>query len=328
MYRIDSFTPEQEAQLPGIRDEWLAYGLSTEPANRPEAEAGVRLAYESAGLKAPTTMVWLDSPMAGAVGAAYFTQLFKDNKPVDGEDWSNLQEQIPSLAKSLGSTAIRDQIYRAVYGQHDVGWLSFYATFQKFGLECCDKLNGIFQVAQNAGWWWLFENTVIITERPKSLTFDPQGRLHNEDGPALLYPDGFAVYAWHGTRVPASLIEDGGWNTTEIFGESNAEIRRCGIEKMGWDKFVDEGGMTLVASCPDPGNPGNTISLYDLPETLADLYEQPARVFLCTNGTVERDGTRRKFGLVVPAHHTDPIEAAADMYQFPVEAYRNLEVRR
>jgi Domain of unknown function (DUF6745) len=32
---------------------------------------------------------------------------------------------------------------------------------------------------------------------------------------------------------------------------------------------------------------------------------------MCTNGTAERDGTRRRYGLKVPAHISDPVEAAA-----------------
>ena len=43
---------------------------------------------------------------------------------------------------------------------------------------------------------------------------------------------------------------------------------------------------------------------------------------------IEPDGTRRRYGLPVPAHHNDPVAAAADLYGWPVEAYRQLEVRR
>jgi hypothetical protein len=97
------------------------------------------------------------------------------------------------------------------------------------------------------------------------------------------------------------------------------------IEIVGWDQFTKH--LTLVAEAPDPGNAPHMIGLYDLPDGF-DLYEQRARILLVTNGTVERDNTRHRFGLPVPAHHTDPIEAAADLYGWPVAAYRQLEVRR
>jgi len=51
--------------LARLRDEWIAAGLSTEPSDRAEAEAGVRDAYRAAGLKPPRAFVWLGSPLAG-----------------------------------------------------------------------------------------------------------------------------------------------------------------------------------------------------------------------------------------------------------------------
>jgi hypothetical protein len=183
------------------------------------------------------------------------------------------------------------------------------------------------QVAQNAGWWWPYQGAVVLSARPTAVHLDKQGRLHCETGPAIVYPDGWGVYAWHGTRVPADLIEKV-WGLGEIFAEPNSEIRRCAIEKIGWDAFIEESGLKVIASAPDPGNTPHHIALYDLPDTLSDLFDVDARILLCTNGTIEPDGTRRRFGLPVPGHHTDPVAAAADLYGWPVEAYRQLEVRR
>ena len=174
---------------------------------------------------------------------------------------------------------------------------------------------------------WPFANAVILTERPTVLHRDGQARLHCEDGPALSYPDGFAIWAWHGVRVPQQLIETD-WNLKQIFDEPNAEIRRCAIEKIRWDQFIQESGLKKVASAPDPGNAPYHLALYDLPDNLSDLYDAEARILLCVNGSPEPDGEHRRFGLPVPAHHNDPLEAASDVYCWPVETYRQLQVRR
>ena len=114
-----------------------------------------------------------------------------------------------------------------------------------------------------------------------------------------------------------------------IFAESNTEVRRAAIERFGWDEFVHVAGMTLAAGpVKDPGNGDNELSLYDLTGELADLYDEPARVLLCTNGSPERDGSYHRFGLIVPAHHDDPVAAAADLYGWSADEYRALEVRR
>lgn len=57
------------------------------------------------------------------------------------------------------------------------------------------------------------------------------------------------------------------------------------------------------------------------------MYPTSVRVLLCTNGTVERDGTRRRFGLTVPADCADPIEAAAWTYGLTPTQYGQAQRR-
>ena len=188
----------------------------------------------------------------------------------------------------------------------------------------CDRITGLLGVAQNAGWWWPFRHAVLLTERPTSIARDDDGRLHSADSPALSYPDGWGIWAWHGVRVPADLITDG-WSPDRIPREPNAEVRRAAIEHMGWPQFVAAAGLRQVGdSVPDPGNPGQSIALYDVPR---QIYNEPIRVLIATNGTPERDGTRRTFGLTVPADMPDPVTAAAWTYALPAAAYAQLARR-
>ena len=166
----------------------------------------------------------------------------------------------------------------------------------------------------------------IVSDRHTSIHLDAGNRLHNPAGPARTWHDGWALWYWHGTPVPADLIEQG-WDTRRILAEPNAEVRRCAIERIGWDEFVKISGMTPVAAAADPGNPPHQLELFDLPHTLRGMYGQPARILLCTNGTPERDGAIRRFGLPVPAHHSDPVAAAADLAGWPVNVYRKLQRR-
>jgi hypothetical protein len=54
-----------------MRRKWQTIGMSTEPARRDEAEAGILDAYRLAGLQAPQTIVWCGSPFSqGLVRAA------------------------------------------------------------------------------------------------------------------------------------------------------------------------------------------------------------------------------------------------------------------
>ena len=333
---IDTLTVEQEAMLAQVRDEWLAVGLSTEPANRPAAEEGVRQAYRRAGMEPPSVVIWLGSPYAGCVASAMLSQ-DQVGDQVRGQVWDQVRVQVwdqvrgqvwDQVGDQVGDQVrgqVRGQVWDAVWGQHEAGYLGWCDAMQLIGVNL--DVAGLSTVARNAGWWWPMRDTVILTDRPDTLHRDPQGRLHCETGPALRYRDGWAIHAIHGVRVPADLIEHG-WDVARILEEGNAEVRRAAIELTGWEHFISDSGLTLVASAPDPGNPPHELELYDLPDRLRDMYDDQARILLCTNGSVEPDGTRRRYGLPVPAHHNDPVAAAADLYGWPAEAYRQLEVRR
>ncbi|MFX9042566.1 DUF6745 domain-containing protein, partial [Acinetobacter baumannii] len=82
-------------------------------------------------------------------------------------------------------------------------------------------------VCRSIGWWYQFDDCVIMTDRPSVIARDDRMRLHCEDGPALSYRDGYALYAVHGTRVPGSIITAPETITVSaIDAERNAEVRR------------------------------------------------------------------------------------------------------
>jgi hypothetical protein len=71
-------TPGQAAVLSEVAGEWVRVVVARGPVDRVAAEAGMRSAYRSAGLDPPATVVWLGSPLAGAVAAAALTGLDVD----------------------------------------------------------------------------------------------------------------------------------------------------------------------------------------------------------------------------------------------------------
>jgi hypothetical protein len=161
------------------------------------------------------------------------------------------------------------------------------------------------------GWWWPLPGAAVLTARPLVLHHDRERRLHHPDGPALVYADGWALHSWHGTTVPADLVAGAGWAVPRILAEPNAELRRCAVERMGWDRFAAAARLRQVGpQRPDPGNAGQLLRLYDLPPGLLPA-DRPARLLVVTNASVDRDGTRRTFGLSVPADVPDALSAAA-----------------
>ena len=205
----------------------------------------------------------------------------------------------------------------SVFPWNDAYALAFYGCALLIAGRPADpRLGALSSVVAETGWLIPTRGAVIAGARPAVLHRDARGDLHNPAGMALAYPDGWGFYAWHGRRVPRWVIVAP--STEAITTEKNVEVRRCAIESLGWDRFIAEAGLVPVtaghgkdvtAACvPDPGNPGQHLVLYDVPER---LWGSRIRLLMCTNGTPERDGSRRRYGLTVPAHISDPVEAAA-----------------
>jgi hypothetical protein len=189
-----------------------------------------------------------------------------------------------------------------------------------------------FTAASRAGWWWPHTRFVVVSERPSALHLErvevgaraPAGRqrLHRTDGPSAQWPDGYRVYALHGTGVPADLVEHG-WDVDAIHRHPNSEVRRAAIELIGWTEYIRRAGWRLVATAPDPGNPPHELALYEDPSRrLRDV-----RVLVMTNGSPDRSGALRRYAETVPDTIDDPVAAAAWQYGCNVRVYRQLRRR-
>ena len=336
-----TLTDEHLALIAAQRDRWMTEGLSTRRADRPAAEAAVARAYVAAGLTPPESFIWADSPASGVVARAVLRGQLGGQlrRQLWGQLWGQLGGQLwgqlgDQLWGQLGDQ-LRGQLRGQLGGQlgleisawWDAYWLAYYTCALPFAdLEASPRLDALATVCEEAGWWWPMHGAVVLTDRPTTINRDKEGRLHSGDGPTLAYADGYELYSWHGTRVPADLI--GGWTIPQIVAERNTEVRRCAVERMGWDVFLAEADATLVAEADDPGNSPHTLRLYDLPDYLDDAFSEPARIVLCTNGSAERDGTRHRYGITVRKRFNDPVAAMADTYGVATEVYRQLETRR
>ena len=337
-------------EVRAVRDGWMAVALSTERVDRPAAEAAVHGAYVAAGMEPPAVMVWMDSPLGGTLASAALRGQLRDQ--IRDQLWGQLGDQLRDQLAGQLAGQLRGQLERQLGGQlggqlrgqlagklrgqlrdqladqladqlnpwSDAYWLAYYACASpQAGLKS-DRLASLAAAVRSCGWWWPMRGAAVLTDRPTLIDRDEQGNLHGESGPALTYADGYVCHFWHGTAVPPDFYE---WDITRVLQERNAEVRRCGVERIGWDAVIDR--LELVAEAPDPGNTPHTLRLYDMGAEFADLYESPARILVCQNASLDRGGHRRTFGLPVPAHHTDPVSAAAELFGVPVAAYRALE---
>lgn len=186
---ITKLTAEQEAAMEPLKNEFLALGLST--ADAPDAAELAKLfakVYECGGLKPPTEVILVDSPVA-------------------------IIETYEQLAKANGTSGTKlsasEVISNLAYGSLDAGWLSYYNFFRRHvpevtGLEIVDGLTGLLG---RVSMWLGLDNLVIVSRNPVEIRMENE-RLHRTDGPAVRYADGKCdCYSLYGTAVEESTIE-------------------------------------------------------------------------------------------------------------------------
>ncbi|WP_381792029.1 DUF6745 domain-containing protein [Streptomyces niveus] len=326
-------------------DKWRSVAAATGAADRPAAEAGIRLAYRTAGLAEPERIVWADSPLAGLTAVRSLTEqgrsvrdevrtkpwaeerrrIHDELGPAGWAEWwgvtgARLWDTTRALAERIRSgitdapttdpadlPGTRQLLLDAVLGQHDAAWL---AAFDGRG----ERLAGLAEVAAHAGWWWPYEKVTVVCERPVELHRDEAGRLDRGDGPALAYPDGFALYAWRGMPVPADfLAELTTLDPARIRTEENAELRRVMLEYYGYDRYLAESGA-------EPIGKDETGILWRI--ALDD--DEDVVMVEVVNSTPEPDGTSRTYWLRVPPNTRTAKEGVAWTFGLDAQTYEPL----
>ena len=329
--RVDTLTPEQTAQLQPWADRWIGIGLSTDPADFDAFEGHARRAYLAAGLEWPGIVIRVSSPLAAAY-AVPLTALVLDGLRRGGQVGDQVLGQVRGQVLGQVERWILDRWH------WDSGWWITWLAWATYFRDAChldlpddlwDRVGPLEHAAQAAWAWWPQEDYVVVCDRPLVVHRQATGetgwgshRLHCTDGPAVAFRDGWAVWAIEGVRVTEQIVMRPETITVDqIWGEPNAEVRRVMIERHGWAEFVEVAGLTLVHTEPDPGNPGHTLALYDLPR---QVFDEPVRVVLAANASPERDGTRRRYGLTVPADIDEAAAGIAWTFGIDPATYRGL----
>jgi len=213
--RIDKLFPEEK--LIEIRDRWLKIGLSTEPTDIELAKAGISEAYRIGGLEPPKHWIRFDDPKRGIEEAFKLLKQEKSVKDqiqipllfrnqirnqISDQIWNQIRDQFSDQLWGQIRGQIRNQIWNqiwnqisdqiwnqiwnhACFGQHDAHRLAYYQALS--GLKGIHKLKGLWAAAMATGWFFPFEKTVILTERPSILHWRDGKCIHIE------YPNGWTI---------------------------------------------------------------------------------------------------------------------------------------
>ena len=321
MAKIEKLTPEQTVRLGEWHAEWFAVGSSTEPADRPRAERAITGMYARINEPAPHFM-WVDSPATGCLMIALLGELTKPESSLESSLGSSLESSLESsLWSSLESSlesSLWSSLESSLYGQTSSYWVAFYAFCRdvvgvQYDPQKSADLDLWVDVAKSCDWWWPYKGLVIVSERPKAVHWESdreQPRLHCTDGPALLYRDGWPVYAIRGVRVKREHVEEP-LTAAIIQAESNVEVRRVLLEKYGTANYIRDIGAKLV-------HEDRYGKLYHAPMP----NDEPLAMVHVLNSTPEPDGSRREYWIRVDPRRTTAHDAVASTFRHPVTGKR------
>ena len=330
--RVDQLTDAEKGRFNEWADKWIEIGLRTGPAHRDLFEKSVRDCYRFAGIPFPDVVVWVPSPMVvslAAPTAALAIEL------VEAEYRGTITI---GASKRAVRGAVRDAVggvisrtyYRYMGGQLWAGGWWWGGARTSFFRDVCnldlpgdtwDRARAYEGTIESACWWWPHRRFVMVCERPVAIhreLADPDvergwgsHRLHCEDGPAVVWPDGWGVWSWHGVRVPQHVIEDPASITAaEVLAEENAEVRRVMVERMTPERFLAESDAKPVQQ-DDYGK----LWRVDMPD------DEPLVMVELLNSTVEPDGNRKIYFLRVDPNCRTALEAVAWTFDQKPEEY-------
>jgi hypothetical protein len=78
----------------------------------------------------------------------------------------------------------------------------------------------------------------FASERPSTIKLDNNGKIHSENGPAIVYPDGWPIWAHHGVMIPEKVMTNPNKLTFEEVSLERNEVVKLILKKIGIEKFL------------------------------------------------------------------------------------------
>jgi hypothetical protein len=237
-----------------------------------------------------------------------------------GQLWDQLRGQLWDQLRGQ----LWDQLYQDSYfiGGQDAFWLAFAEYGERIGAHYGERTKKLFDAyrtyALSCGWLYPYKAIAFVSDRPAEIHFDAQRRLHSSVGMAVRFTDGWGVHAWHGLRVPPLIIETKEFSADAVEGEINAEFRRVLLEReyggrSGFELYAEQRNARVIAEDELHGFPRRLLEV--------SVRGDPIRIIEVINGSLEPDGSRRKFHLGA-MRGDSPHEVVAASYGINPQAYR------
>jgi hypothetical protein len=157
---------------------------------------------------------------------------------------ASVRDAITASLRDTITPINRDSFFDQGYGQDNADWLAsfdYLAEVLQFK-EQTQQLAGMWLQSKSGGWFLPRKNLCWMAERHNILHLK-NNRPHCENGPAVVYPDGWSVWALNGICMKPQYVMTPADKLTPaiVLKEKNVDQRRELIRKIGVIRMIDQG---------------------------------------------------------------------------------------
>ena len=267
--KIETLTPEQEALIPIVRDEWIKFCLGGDCLiEKEKAKKGIEWVYSLANLSAPKFIAFAEGPLAAQIIARVFPDTCKavsmkmDKQSVEQSvDQSVRQSVEQSVWQSVEQSvwqSVRLSVWQSVeqsvrlsvgqyVGQYEnpydgcawaSGYYAYYDFFERIGITTKEQVK-LKELTLTGTWDFLwYKDLCVVTCRPSKIHKNKRGQLHCSNGPAAQWPSGEVYWFLNGISVNEKIVlHPEKLTKNEILGEKNVDVRREMLRQIGMERF-------------------------------------------------------------------------------------------
>ena len=279
MTTTNQLTEAERVELAKYSEVWKKHALCCEPADFDTAEKAVLDVYRISGLKAPEVIIRAESTIDGL------------NKIIELGAKHGLTDKA-AIQQNYEKCRMYGQYYAPI-----TGFVVFYRDVMKAKFEELELTYADEALAKSCAAVHFFDDAAVIINRPLHIRLDNMNLLHSSDEMAIKFRDGVGMYIYHGMNIEArygKFFKNHDLITPDVIdGETNVEMRRVLLELSGFERYLTARKAKLIDEDKDVnGNPRRLLE-FTVGKDTRDQFT--ARVMEVNNGSLEPDGSRRKF---------------------------------
>jgi hypothetical protein len=226
---ITELTKAQEEILENIKNKWIKIGLDTTQLDPNEIKQICRNLHKRLfDTEETRPIIVLSSPWSCWKAVNWI---------VNNPD-KNPEDVLKVDLKDVKTTI--DFVWPYIDGSFFVGYFSWVDSMEQIGVKNLPEWK-IWAETTKMGLYYPLDTAVVVGQKPSEIHLNDRGQLHHTSKMALKYSDGWGIWALNGVRMKKEHVvtpeEDISPNM--VLGETNVEVRRELIRKIGVDRLID-----------------------------------------------------------------------------------------